>query len=302
MLKARDHVQAGNRWVVDLDLEKFFDRVNHDVLMSRVARKVKDKRVLRLIRGYLQAGIMDDGLVEPSREGTPQGGPLSPLLSNILLDELDKELERRGHSFCRYADDCNIYVASQRAGERVKESVTQFLAKRLKLKVNEEKSAVDRPWKRKFLGYTLTAEGEPRLKVAPESEARLKAKLKDIFRRGRGRSLQRVIEEMKLVLVGWMNYFSLARVRNVFERLDEWIRRRLRVILWRQWKRPFARAKRLMARGLPEEQAWRSACNGRGPWWNAGATHMNLAFPRDFFDRLGLVSLLDRHLRFVGSS
>jgi RNA-directed DNA polymerase len=196
----------------------------------------------------------------------------------------------------------NIYVAAQRAGERVKESVTAFLAKRLKLKVNEEKSAVDRPWKRKFLGYTLTAEGEPRLKVAPESEARLKAKLKDIFRRGRGRSLQRVIEEMKLVLVGWLNYFSLARVRNVFERLDEWIRRRLRVILWRQWKRPFARAKRLMSRGLPEEQAWKSACNGRGPWWNAGAVHMNLAYPKAFFDRLGLVSLLDRHLSLVGSS
>jgi RNA-directed DNA polymerase len=302
VLKARDYVRAGNRWVVDLDLEKFFDRVNHDVLMSRVARKVKDKRVLRLIRGYLQAGIMDGGLVEPSREGTPQGGPLSPLLSNILLDELDKELERREHTFCRYADDCNIYVASQRAGERVKESVTAFLAKRLRLKVNEEKSAVDRPWKRKFLGYTLTAEGEPRLKVAPESEARLKAKLKDIFRRGRGRSLKRVIEEMKLVLVGWMNYFSLARVRNVFERLDEWIRRRLRVILWRQWKRSFTRAKRLMARGLPEEQAWKSACNGRGPWWNAGAPHMNLAFPKALFDRLGLVSLLDRYLRFVGSS
>jgi RNA-directed DNA polymerase len=300
--KACEYVRAGNRWVVDLDLEKFFDRVNHDVLMSRVARKVKDKRVLRLIRGYLQAGIMDSGLVEPSREGTPQGGPLSPLLSNILLDELDKELERRGHLFCRYADDCNIYVASQRAGERVKESVTAFLAKRLKLKVNEEKSAVDRPWKRKFLGYTLTAEGEPRLKVAPESEARLKGKLKDIFRRGRGRNLQRVVEEMKLVLVGWMNYFSLARVRNVFERLDEWIRRRLRVILWRQWKRSYTRAKRLMAGGLPEEQAWKSAHNGRGPWWNAGAVHMNLAYPKAFFDRLGLASLLDRHLRLAASS
>ena len=299
--KACEYVRAGNRWVVDLDLEKFFDRVNHDVLMSRVARKVKDKRVLRLIRGYLQAGIMDGGLVAPSREGTPQGGSLSPLLSNILLDELDKELERRGHWFCRYADDSNIYVASQRAGERVKESVTAFLAKRLKLKVNEEKSAVDRPWKRKFLGYTLTAEGEPRLKVAPESEARLKAKLKDIFRRGRGQSLQRVVKEMKLVLVGWMNYFSLARVRNVFERLDEWIRRRLRVILWRQWKRTFTRAKRLMSRGLPEEQAWKSACNGRGPWWNAGAVHMNLAYPKAFFDRLGLVSLLDRHLRLAAS-
>ena len=294
--KAHEYVRAGNDWVVDLDLEKFFDRVNHDVLMSRVARKVKDKRVLRLIRRYLQAGIMDGGLVTPSREGTPQGGPLSPLLSNILLDELDKELEQRGHLFCRYADDCNIYMKSQRAGERVKESVTAFLAKRLKLKVNEEKSAVDRPWKRKFLGYTLTSEREPRLKVAPESEARLKTKLKELFRRGRGRSVQRVIQEMKLILTGWMKYYSLAQVRAVFERLDEWIRRRLRVILWRQWKRPRTRKKRLMARGLPEEQAWKSANNGRGPWWNAGAAHMNLAFSKNFFDRLGLVSLLDRHL------
>ncbi len=300
--KAHEYVKAGNDWVVDLDLEKFFDRVNHDVLMSRVARKVKDKRVLRLIRRYLQAGIMDGGLVTPSREGTPQGGPLSPLLSNILLDELDKELEQRGHPFCRYADDCNIYVKSQRAGERVKESVTAFLAKRLKLKVNEEKSAVDRPWKRKFLGYTLTGEKEPRLKVAPESEARLKAKLKELFRRGRGRSLQRVIQEMKLILTGWMNYFSLSQVRTVFERLDEWIRRRLRVIIWRQWKRPRTRMKRLMARGLPKEKAWKSAYNGRGPWWNAGSAHMNFTFPKHFFDCLGLVSLLDRHMALANCS
>jgi RNA-directed DNA polymerase len=300
--KAHEYIRAGNRWVVDLDLEKFFDRVNHDVLMSRVARKVKDKRVLRLIRRYLQAGIMEAGLVMPSREGTPQGGPLSPLLSNILLDELDKELEGRGHAFCRYADDCNIYVKSERAGQRVKESVTVFLAKRLKLKVNEEKSAVDRPWKRKFLGYSLTAEKEPRLKVAPESEARLKAKLKEIFRRGRGRSLKRVIQEMKLILTGWGNYFRLSQVRNVFERLDEWIRRRLRGILWRQWKRPRTRMKRLLSRGLPEERAWKSAYNGRGPWWNAGAAHMNHAYPKRYFDRLGLVSLLDRHLSFATCS
>jgi RNA-directed DNA polymerase len=302
VLKAREYVASGKRWVVDLDLEKFFDRVNHDVLMARVARKVKDKRVLRLIRRYLQAGIMDGGLVEPSREGTPQGGPLSPLLSNILLDELDKELERRGHSFCRYADDCNVYVASERSGERVKESVTAFLAKRLKLKVNEEKSAVERPWRRKFLGYTVTAEKEPRLKVAPGSEAKLKSKLKEIFRRGRGRNIKRTIEVMKPLLAGWMNYFELAEVKNVFERLDWWIRRRLRCIIWRQWKRVYTRAKNLMSRGLPEETAWRSATNGRGPWWNAGAQHMNLAFPKSTFDRMGLVSLLDRHLCSVRSS
>jgi RNA-directed DNA polymerase len=299
VLKAREYVAGGNRWVVDLDLEKFFDRVNHDILMSRVARKVTDKRVLRLIRRYLQAGVMDGGLVEPTREGTPQGGPLSPLLSNILLDDLDKELERRGHAFCRYADDCNIYVQSERAGQRVMESVSLFLEKRLRLKINRDKSAVDRPWKRKFLGYSMTSEAEPRLRVAPESEARLRAALKELFRRGRGRSVQKVLEEMRTRLVGWMSYFRLAEVRIVFERLDEWIRRRLRCILWRQWKRVWTRAKRLMARGLPEAQAWISATNGHGPWWNAGATHMNLAFPKSYFDRLGLVSLLDRHLGLV---
>ena len=224
------------------------------------------------------------------------------MLSNILLDELDKELERREHAFCRYADDCNIYVASKRAGERVKESITQFLAKRLKLKVNEEKSSVDRPWKRKFLGYSMTTDKEPRLKVAPESETRFRMKLKELFRRGRGWRLQRTIEEIRSLLVGWMNYFKLAQVKATFERLDQWIRRRLRCILWRQWKRPRTRAKNLMKRGLPEEQACKSAGNGRGPWWNAGAQHMNLAFPKSYFDRSGLVSLLDRHLCFVRSS
>jgi RNA-directed DNA polymerase len=295
-------VASGKRWVVDLDIEKFFDRVNHDVLMARVARKVKDKRVLRLIRRYLQAGVMAGGLVEPAREGTPQGGPLSPLLSNILLDELDKELERRGHTFCRYADDCNIYVSSRRAGERVMESVSRFLEKRVRLKLNRDKSAVDRPWKRKFLGYSMTADRTPRLKVAPESEKRLRANLRMIFKRGRGRNVLQVIEDMRLLLIGWSNYFKLAEVKNVFERLDQWIRRRIRCILWRQWKRAYTRAKNLMKRGLPEERAWVSATNGRGPWWNAGASHMNQAFPKRFFDRQGLVSLLDRHLCFVRSS
>jgi RNA-directed DNA polymerase len=216
VLKAREYVAEGKRWVVDLDIEKFFDRVNHDVLMARVARKVKDKRALRLVRRYLQAGIMAGGLVEPAREGTPQGGPLSPLLSNVLLDELDKELERRGHAFCRYADDCNIYVASRRAGERVMESVSQFLEKRLKLKLNKDKSSVDRPWKRKFLGYSMTPDKQPRLKVAPESEARLRVKLKGIFKRGRGRNLKRVVEEMRMLLIGWSNYFKLAEVKAAF--------------------------------------------------------------------------------------
>jgi RNA-directed DNA polymerase len=270
--------------------------------MARVARKVKDKRVLRLIRRYLQAGIMAGGLVEPAREGTPQGGPLSPLLSNVLLDELDKELERRGHAFCRYADDCNIYVSSERAGERVKESITGFLAKQLRLKINEGKSAVGRPWKRKFLGYSMTADKEPRLKVSPEAEKRLKAKLKEKFRRGRGRSVGRTVQEMRRLLIGWSNYFKLAEVKSTFERLDQWIRRKLRCILWRQWKRTYTRAKNLMKRGLPKDRALKSAMNGRGPWWNAGASHMNHALPKSYFDRLGLVSLLDQHYRFVRSS
>jgi len=290
--KAREYVASGRRWVVDMDIEKFFDRVNHDILMSRIARKVKDKGVLRLIRRYLQAGMMDGGLVSPRTEGTPQGGPLSPLLSNILLDELDKELEKRGHAFCRYADDCNIYVQSERAGERVLSSITRFLVKRLRLKVNTDKSAVDRPWKRTFLGYSMTNNRQPRLKAAVSSVRRLKAKLCKEFRKGRGRNLARFAESLTPLLRGWVNYFQLAEVKGVFEELDGWIRRRLRHILWRQWKQPLTRTRNLMKRGLDEERAKRSATNGRGPWWNAGASHMNQAFSKRFFDDLGLVSLL----------
>jgi RNA-directed DNA polymerase len=301
VLKAREHVTMTRRWVVDIDLEKFFDRVNHDILMSRVARKVKDRRVLRLIRRYLQAGIMMDGIVAPSREGTPQGGNLSPLLSNILLDELDKELERRGHTFCRYADDCNIYVRSKRAGERVYVSITRFLENRLKLRVNGDKSAIDRPWKRKFLGYSMTWHTKPKLRVAKESVARFKEKLKEQFRRGRGRNIGKLIEELRLLLIGWINYFSLAEVKGTFEELDSWIRRKLRAIIWRQWKRKFTRRKNLMKRGLSEEQASKSAYNGRGAWWNAGASHMNLAFPKKYFDTCGLISLLDLILDFQRS-
>lgn len=294
VLKARSYVAGGKRWVVDIDLEKFFDRVHHDVLMARVARKVKDKRLLRLVRGYLQAGLMSGGLVSVRREGTPQGGPLSPLLSNILLDELDKELERRGHAFCRYADDCNVYVQSRIAGERVMGSLTRFLDRRLRLKVNAAKSAVDRPWNRRFLGYSMTFHKVPRLKVAPTSVARLKVNLRDAFRTGRGRSLAAVVEELTPVLRGWMNYFQLAEVRGIFEELDGWIRRKLRCIIWRQWKRPYTRAKNLMRRGLAEDRAWQSARNGRGPWWNSGASHMNDAFRKAYFDRMGLVSLQDQ--------
>ena len=294
VLKAREHVSSGRRWVVDMDLEKFFDRVNHDVLMARVARKVEDRRVLRVIRRYLQAGLMLGGVASPRSEGTPQGGPLSPLLSNILLDDLDKELERRGHAFCRYADDCNIYVRTRRSGERVMGSIGRFLIERLKLRVNEAKSAVDRPWKRKFLGYSMTSHRTPRLKVAPSALKRLRSALRREFRKGRGRRLQAVIATLTPKLRGWVNYFKLAEVKNVFEQLDGWIRRKLRNILWRQWKRPFTRAKNLMRRGLPEQRAWKSATNGRGPWWNSGASHMNQAFPKKFFDNHGLVSLLDQ--------
>ncbi len=296
VLQARAYMAEDRRWVVDMDLEKFFDRVNHDVLMSRVARKVRDKRVLSLIRRYLQVGMLDNGLMKQRTEGTPQGGPLSPLLSNILLDDLDKELERRGHAFCRYADDCNIYVRTRRSGERVMASITRFLEKRLKLKVNQVKSAVDRPWKRKFLGYSVTFHRRPRIKAAPESIKRLKAKLKVLFRMGRGRNLGRFIQEdLTPVLRGWINYFRLAEVKGVFQLLDQWIRRRLRCILWRQWKRVYTRARKLMRLGLQEERAWRSATNGRGPWWNAGASHMNQALPKKYFDACGLVALLDQH-------
>jgi RNA-directed DNA polymerase len=289
---ARRYVSEGRRWVVDIDLEKFFDRVNHDILMARVARKVKDKRILLLIRRYLQAGIMEDGLTKASTEGTPQGGPLSPLLSNILLDDLDKELESRNHKFCRYADDCNIYVHTQRAGERVKESITLFLAKKLKLKVNEAKSAVDRPWKRKFLGYTITMDKEPRLRASIQSIAKLKDKLRAIFRRGRGRNIGRLIkEELNPVIRGWGNYFSLSRVKKIPEELDFWIRRKLRCMIWRQMKRAGTRGKRMIKHGLKEIRAWVSATNGRGPWWNAGASHMNQAYPRSYFNQLGLVNL-----------
>jgi RNA-directed DNA polymerase len=299
VLKAREYVREGRRWVVDIDLEKFFDRVNHDVLMSRLARRIKDKRILRLIRRYLQAGMMSNGLTTARREGTPQGGPLSPLLSNILLDELDKELERRGHKFCRYADDSNIYVQSRSAGERVMKSISQFLERRLRLKVNVEKSAVARPWERKFLGYSMTWHRQSRLKVAASSVQRLKEKLREIFRRGRGRRLARLIEEeLTPLLRGWMNYFRLAEVKGIFEEMDSWIRRKLRGLIWRQWKRPRARAKGLRQRGLQDLRAWESATNGRGPWWNAGASHMNAAFPKSYFDRCGLLSLLEHRLRF----
>ena len=290
---ARQYVAEGRRVVVDMDLEKFFDLVNHDILMGKLAKRIDDRRVLRPIRWYLEAGMMSDGMVSQRTEGTPQGGPLSPLLSNILLTDLDRELERRGHAFCRYADDCNIYVRSKAAGERVMVSISRFLTDRLKLKVNATKSAVARPWERKFLGYSLTWHKAPRLKIAPSSLERLEDKIREVLRGARGRSLWKVINELNPILRGWMAYFKLTESAKVLEELDGWLRHKLRCILWRQWKRPYTRAKNLMKAGLTEERAFRSAFNQRGPWWNSGASHMNQAFPKSFFDRLGLVSLLD---------
>jgi RNA-directed DNA polymerase len=286
-------VGSGKRWVVDIDLEKFFDRVNHDLLMSKLAVKIGDARVLTLIRRYLEAGMMADGLVQPRTEGTPQGGPLSPLLSNILLTELDRELERRGHAFCRYADDCNIYVASARAGVGLLQSLSRFLAERLKLMVSVSKSAVARPWQRKFLGYSVTWHQEPKLRIAAASIERLTEKVKVLLRGARGRNLGATIQTLNPLLRGWAAYFKLTQTKRALEERDGWIRHQLRCILWRQWKRPYARARKLMQRGLTEERAWRSACNQRGPWWNAGASHMHAAFPKSWFDQLGLVSLLD---------
>lgn len=300
--QAQGFQREGKRWVVDLDLAQFFDEVNHDILMARLGRKVKDWRILRLIRRYLRAGVLLGGVVSITVKGTPQGGPLSPLLSNIVLDDLDKELERRGHRFCRYADDCNIYVASLKAGMRVMGSISRFVEKRLKLRVNREKSAVDRPWRRKFLGFTFTWHFKTRILVAKQSKRRIKGKLKALFRKGRGRNLERFTHnDLNPVIRGWINYYRLADTKGFAEELDKWIRHRLRCNLWRQWRRPWKRFQMLLKRGLSEERAARSAFNQRGPWFNSGASHMNQAFPRRYFDQLGLVSMLDslRRLRVV---
>ena len=274
---AQAYVRDGRRWVVDMDIEKYFDRVNHDIFMSRLARRVKDKRALRLLRRFLQPRVMADGIVQQHSVGTPQGSPLSPLLSNILLDDLDKELEKRGRAFCRYADDCNIYVRRRKAGERVLASVRDWLARRLKLDLNGEKSAVDCPWKRTFLGYSMSSERVTRLTVSKKNVKRFKAHMRMLLRQGRDRNLRRFItEDLLPVLQGWSEYFRLAGVKRVFKELDGWLRRHPRKILWRQWKRQCTRFARLRQLGLSVKHARLSAGNGRGPWWNEGAAHMNL--------------------------
>lgn len=292
---AQRHVLGGRGWVVDLDLESFFDRVNHDLLMQRVGEKVTDRRVRKLIRRYLKAGMMVDGLVGPRREGTPQGGPLSPLLSNVLLTDLDRELARRGHRFVRYADDVVVHVRSRRAGQRVLESIKRYVKTVLKLRVSESKSAVARVSQRTFLGYRIDHRGV--LRISMQSRARLIARLRQMLRHARGRSLARAIEQLNPVLRGWAAYFKLAHSKSALQLIDGWVRRKLRCILWRQWKRTSTRQRYLRRLGLSDHRAWKSAVNGRGPWWNAGASHMNIAMPKLRFDRLGLVSVLDTVLR-----
>ena len=296
--QAQQYIRSGKRWVVDMDLEKFFDRVDHDILMSKLANLIEDKRPLKLIRRFLEADMMDNGQRVTRDRGMPQGGPLSPLLSNILLDSLDKELERRGHSFCRYADDCNIYVSSQKAGENLLADITEFLSKELKLQVNADKSAVAKPWERKFLGYSFTRHKESRVKIAAQSVSRFKDKIREMTTRHCSRSINETIHVMTPVLRGWISYFRLTKVKGVLEELDGWIRRKLRCLLWRQWKRVYTRARNLMKAGLTEERAWWSATNQRGAWWNAGASHMNQAFRKGWFDKMGLVSLLECHRQF----
>ncbi|MDP2659893.1 MAG: group II intron reverse transcriptase/maturase [Dehalococcoidia bacterium] len=295
--KARSYILEGYVWVVDIDLEKFFDRVNHDKLMALVSRKVEDKRVLRLIRSYLESGVMVNGVVVETAEGTPQGGPLSPLLSNIYLDELDKELERRGHKFCRYADDCNIYVRSRRAGERVMASVRGYLGDKLKLRVNEAKSALDRPWRRKFLGFSFLASKEAKIRLAPEIMQRVKAKLREITRRSRNQEMKERIRAINGYLGGWVGYFALAETPSILQELEQWIRRRLRVCLWKQWKRVKTRYQNLRALGLSERAAGVMANTRKGPWRSVASPPVQQGLGKTYWAQQGLVSLLERYHR-----
>jgi RNA-directed DNA polymerase len=291
--KAQQYIAAGNRWVVDLDLEKFFDRVNHDKLMAAIARRVTDKRVLRLIGAFLKVGVLENGLVSPAEEGTPQGGPLSPLLSNIVLDELDRELERRKHRFVRYADDCNIYVRSRGAGQRVMTSVTRFLTCRLKLKVNEAKSAVARPVERKFLGFSFSNNKEPKRRIAPKALLRCKQKIRELTQRTRGISLEQMMKELAAYLRGWKSYFGFCQTPSLLKALEEWIRRRLRSMIWKQWKRGKQRYAQLRHLGIGRDLAAQTAGSPHGPWRLANSPALSSALPIAYFDSLGLPRLFD---------
>jgi RNA-directed DNA polymerase len=294
VLKAQTYIQEGYEWVVDIDLEKFFDRVNHDMLMARVARKVKDKKLLLLIRRYLQAGVMEDGLVKPTEEGTPQGGPLSPLLSNIMLDDFDKELEKRGLRFARYADDCNIYVKTEIAGQRVMKSAVKYLTTKLKLKVNEQKSAVARPWERKFLGFTFGKEKEfGKIKIHESKVKRLKDKIKGLTKKMRGNNVSESIRKVIMPITrGWANYFGIAEVQWPFKNLDGWIRRNIRATFWRQWKNPRTRCKKLMALGLKRDKAKDWANSSKGPWRMAATAGMQKALSNSVIEAMGYTPMM----------
>ncbi len=293
--KAKKFIEEGYRWVVDLDLEKFFDKVNHDRLMARVAERVKDKAVLKLIRKFLQSGVMINGVVMDTTAGAPQGGPLSPLLSNIVLDELDKELEKRSHRFVRYADDCNIYVKSAKSGKRVKESITKFIEGKLKLKVNQEKSAVDRPWRRKFLGFSFTSNLSPKIRISKESLKKVKSKIREITSRSKPLSIENRIKLLSKYLIGWCGYFALAETPSPFKHLDGWIRRRLRMCLWKQWKNPRTRVRRLVSLGTPKRIAHEWGNSRKAYWRIAGSQILQRTLSNKTLENLGLISLLARY-------
>ena len=291
VVQAQQYIAEGYRWVVDLDLEKFFDRVNHDRLMAKIAERVGDKRLLKLIRAFLTAGVMEDGLVSPVDEGTPQGGPLSPLLSNIVLDEFDRELERRGLRFARYADDSNIYVRSRRAGERVMEGITRFITTKLKLKVNAQKSAVAQPWQRKFLGFSFTNAGVPKRRIAPKAVDRFKERVRELTSRTRGVSIERMASELSSYIRGWIGYFGKCETPSVLERLERWLRRRLRSAIWKQWKRGSVRFAELRKRGVGQDLAAQTAGSAHGPWRLADSPGLHFALPNAYFDSLGIPRL-----------
>jgi RNA-directed DNA polymerase len=291
---AQQHIAAGYRWVVDLDLEKFFDRVCHDQLMGKIAERVSDKRLLKLIRAFLRAGVMEGGLVSPVDEGTPQGGPLSPLLSNIVLDEFDRELERRGHRFARYADDSNIYVRSRRAGERVMKSLTRFIHTKLKLQVNQSKSAVAEPWERKFLGFSFTWAESPKRRIAPKAVQRFQERVRELTSRTRGISIERMARELASYLRGWIGYFGKCETPSVLKSLEEWTRRRLRSVAWKQWKRGTRRFVELRKRDVNAPLAAKTAGSSHGPWRLANSPALAFALPNAYFDSLGIPRLTVR--------